>query len=219
MMIPTPKRPAHFELTVSAACVRSTDERFTMDDLSLGDHYRPLDACFRRADGGIVRRAYKKGERRNTARTLPRIACQVFERALRTLPPAERARFPVCRYTPESETIRGVFASTLDFRARCDASAHLDYRCGDGSLLVLYCQNLFSTILFLQECLRRFGAPGERFVLIYREREADGGGSTRTARAAHPRRTNPAAGLAPAAGRVFSPKELSVKLRRRIRIV
>ena len=36
-----------FELTISAESVVSTDERFTMDNLSLGDNYKPLGALFK----------------------------------------------------------------------------------------------------------------------------------------------------------------------------
>ena len=48
-----------FELTISAESIVSTDERFTMDNLSLGDNYKPLGACFRKADGEEIKRAYR----------------------------------------------------------------------------------------------------------------------------------------------------------------
>ena len=68
-----------FEITITAKEVVSTDERFTMDNLDLGDNYRPIDAYYVPANGDIVRRKYNKGERRNTNQTLPRLACQVYE--------------------------------------------------------------------------------------------------------------------------------------------
>lgn len=40
-----------FQLVISADGVTSTDERFTMDNLSLGDNYKPLGAIFRNANG------------------------------------------------------------------------------------------------------------------------------------------------------------------------
>lgn len=55
-----------FDLTISAESIVSTDERFTMDNLSLGDNYKPLGACFRKADGEEIKRAYSKGEKRNS---------------------------------------------------------------------------------------------------------------------------------------------------------
>ncbi len=67
-----------FELTITADYVTSTDERFTMNNISLGDNYKPLNAYFQKADGEIVNRKYSKGERRNSNQTMPRIACQVF---------------------------------------------------------------------------------------------------------------------------------------------
>ena len=36
----------------------------------------------------------------------------------------------------------------------------------------MYCWNIFSTIIFVQECLKRFGEQGDQFILIYREKEA-----------------------------------------------
>ena len=79
------KRQEKFELFITAESVESTDERFTMDNLWLGDNYKPLDACFKRANGDVIKRAYSKGERRNSNQTLPRIACQVFEKQLAAL--------------------------------------------------------------------------------------------------------------------------------------
>lgn len=37
------KKQEKFELSITAESVESTDERFTMDNLSLGDNYRTLD--------------------------------------------------------------------------------------------------------------------------------------------------------------------------------
>ena len=67
-----------FELSITAESVESTDERFTMDNLSLGDNYKPLDACFKRANGDVIKRALSKGEKKISNQTMPRIACQVF---------------------------------------------------------------------------------------------------------------------------------------------
>ena len=59
-----------FELTITADSVTSTDDRFTMDNLSMGDNYKPLDAYFRNAADEIVRRTYSKGERRKKTNKL-----------------------------------------------------------------------------------------------------------------------------------------------------
>lgn len=62
------KQQEKFELSITAESVESTDERFTMDDLNLGDNYRPLDACFKKANGDVIKRvhnAYNKNEKKN----------------------------------------------------------------------------------------------------------------------------------------------------------
>ena len=56
-----------YELRITADNVTSSDERFTMNDLGLGDHYKPLDTYFEKATGEIIKRDYFKGERRNFA--------------------------------------------------------------------------------------------------------------------------------------------------------
>ena len=93
-----------YELRITADSVSSTDGRFTMDNLSLGDYYKPLSAYFQKADGEIIKRTYGKGERRNSNQTMPRIACQVFERQIAGMTVEDKERFPVCKYNPSSET-------------------------------------------------------------------------------------------------------------------
>ncbi len=160
-----------FELTISAESVVSTDERFTMDNLSLGDNYKPLGAFFRKADGKIVNRNYSKGERRNTNMTLPRIACQVFEKQLAALSIESKESFPICKYKPSSEMICGIYASVEEYREHRKTIEYLVYSYGNGRQFVFYSWNVFSTIIFVQECLRRFGEPGDQMVLNYREKD------------------------------------------------
>ena len=45
------------------------------------------------------------------------------------------------------------------------------YHREDDRYFVFYCWNIFSTIAFIQECLKRFGKPGDKMVLIYRDKE------------------------------------------------
>ncbi|MBQ8161914.1 MAG: ATPase, partial [Clostridia bacterium] len=163
-------RQEKFELTISADSVVSTDPRFTMDNLSLGDHYKPLGAFLRRAGGEEIRRAYNRGERRNSNQTMPRIACQVFEKQLSAMPVESKESFPICRYTPGSDLICGIYASVDEFRAHRRTIEYLVYSYDGGRQFVFYCWNVFSTILFVQECLKRFGEPGDQMVLIYREK-------------------------------------------------
>lgn len=165
------KQQEKFVLSITAKSVESTDERFTMDNLSLGDNYKPLDAYFQKANGDIIRRSYSKGERRNSNQTLPRIACQVFEKQLATLSVEDKENFPICKYNPNSDTIRGIFASVDDFRKHRNTIEYLTYSYGNGRQFVIYCWNIFSTIIFVQECLKRFGEPGDQFILTYREKD------------------------------------------------
>ena len=160
-----------FELTISAESVVSTDERFTMDDLSLGDNYKPLNAIFRKASGEEIHRNYSKGERRSSNQTLPRIACQVFEKQLAEMSFESKESFPVCKYNPSSETIRGIYPSVEEYRKHRKSIEYLTYTCDNGRQFVFYCWNIFSTIKFVQECLKRFGEPGDKMILTYREKD------------------------------------------------
>lgn len=160
-----------FELSITAESIASTDERFTMDNLNLGDNYKPLDAYFKRVNGDVIKRAYSKGERRNSNQTLPRIACQVFEKQLAALSVDEKENFPVCKYNPDSDVIRGIYASVDDFKKHRNTIEYLTYSYDNGRQFVIYCWNIFSTIIFIQECLKRFGEPGDQFILTYREKD------------------------------------------------
>lgn len=160
-----------FEITITADGVTSTDERFTMDNLSLGDNYKPLNAYLQKADGEVIKRTYSKGERRNSNQTMPRIACQVFEKQIASLSVEGRESFPVCKYNPSSETICGIYTSVEEFRQHRKTIEYLTYNYDNGRQFVLYCWNAFSTIIFVQECLKRFGEPGDKMILTYREKD------------------------------------------------
>ena len=165
------KQQEKFSLTITADNVKSTDERFTMDNLSLGDNYKPLDAYFEKADGTVVKRSYGKGERRITNQTMPRIACQIFEKQISALSVEDKENFPICRYNPDSELICGIYSGVDEYRKHRNTIEYLTYGCDNGRQFVIYCWNIFSTIVFVQECLKRFGEPGGQFVLIYREKD------------------------------------------------
>lgn len=159
-----------FELTISAESMVSTDIRFTMDNLYFGDNYRPIDTYFIKADGEIIRRKYNKGERRNTNQTLPRLAFQIFESQINNLSDLDMKSFPICRYTPEAETICGIFKTVEEFLKYKNSMEHLTYRRENGPQYVIYAWNLFSTLYFVQECLKRFGSKDDKFVLVYRDK-------------------------------------------------
>lgn len=166
------KQQEKFELTISADDITSTDKRFSMYDLTFGDYYCPLDAYFQKANGDIIKRAYLKGEKRISNQTLPRIACQVFEKQLISLSVEDKENFPVCRYFKDSDTIRGIFASVDEFKNnKMNSLEYLKYTYDNGRQFVFYSWNIFSTLIFVQECLKRFGEKGDKFTLIYREKD------------------------------------------------
>ena len=160
-----------YELIITADNVTSTDERFTMENLGLGDGYMPLDAYYQKVDGEIVRRKYNKGERRNTNQTMPRIACQIFEKQLVNLSDHEKENFPVCQYRPDTDIVRGIFPNVDEFKKYKNSIEYLTYTSDNGVRMVIYSWNIFSTIIFCQECLKRYAEPGDKFVLSYREKD------------------------------------------------
>lgn len=165
------KQQEKYELSVTADGVESTDERFTMDNLSLGDNYKPLDVYFKQANGDVIRRSYSKGERRNSNQTMPRIAFQIFEKQISAMSIEDKESFPVCKYNPNSELICGIYSSVDEFRKHRNTIEYLTYGYDSGRQFVIYCWNIFSTIIFVQECLKRFGEQGDQFILTYREKD------------------------------------------------
>ena len=161
-----------YEITITSESVTSTDDSFTMDNISAGDVFKPLDASFVSADGTVIKRKYGKGERRNTNQTLPRIAFQIYEKQIAALPVEEKEQFQICQYAPDKEMIRGIYYS------KDEAKAHnihpfntMSYDYDGGRQFVIYSWNIFTTLRFVQECLTRFGNPGDSFKLVYREKE------------------------------------------------
>lgn len=160
-----------FVLTITADNAVSTDERFDINNLSLGDNYKTLDVKFEKPNGDIITRKYNKGERKNSNQTMPRLALQIFEQQIINLSEEEKETFPICRYTPDSDLRYGIYRSVEDFKKYRNTIEYLKYFYDDDKLLVIYCWNLFSTLNFVQECLKRFGEPGDKFVLTYREKD------------------------------------------------
>ena len=160
-----------FVLTITADNAVSTDERFDINNLSLGDNYKTLDVKFEKLNGDIITRKYNKGERKNSNQTMPRLALQIFEQQIINLSEEEKETFPICRYTPDSDLRYGIYRSVEDFKTYRNTIEYLKYFYDDDKLLVIYCWNLFSTLNFVQECLKRFGEPGDKFILTYREKD------------------------------------------------
>ncbi len=162
-----------FKLIITANQVISTDESFQMDNLSLGDNYKPLDAYFKKENGEIIRRDYNKNERKISNQTLPKIAFQIYEKQFISLSVEEKRNFPVCQYNPNSELIRGIFSSEEEFKKYRNSLEFLKYTYENDKKFIIYYWNIFSPILFLQECLKRFGNIGDSFILIYRKKNKE----------------------------------------------
>ena len=137
MDTPVEKEQKIFKLTIMADSVDSTDQRFDMDDLGLGDNYRPLGAIFQRADGKEVTRAYRKGERRNSNQTLPRLACQVFEKQIAGLTVEDKENFPICQYNPNDKMRRGIYSSVEEYRKHYNSMGCVVYKYDNGRLFVI----------------------------------------------------------------------------------
>lgn len=159
-----------YELTITADEVVSTDERFTMDNLSLGDNYKPIDAYFQSAEGEIIKRKRNKSENRISNQTLPRLACQVFETQIDSLSTTDKESFPVCQYTPKNEVICGIYPSEAEYKKYRNTMEMMVYKRENGPRFVLYSWNVFSTLVFVKECLKRFGNPGDKFIFVYRDK-------------------------------------------------
>ena len=163
-----------YELVITAESITSTDDRFTMANLGLGGSYKPVDIYFENFEGKVIRRKRNKNERKSSNRTMPRLAFQIFEREITNLTLEEKENFPVCQYTSTSEIIRGIFPSVEAYQAQRNTMEYLIYWHGNGQQFVIYYWSLFSPILFIQECLKRFGKKGDKFVLTYCEDDKKG---------------------------------------------
>lgn len=162
-----------YELTITADNLISTDTRFDEDNLNLGDNYEPIDAYFVFANNEKIYRQRNKGEMRISNQTLPRLACQIFERQIFDLSDLDKKEFPVCKYSPNHTLIRGIFQNKEAYREYKKSMEFLIYRREGGPQFVIYSWNIFSTLVFVQECLKRFGKPDDKFILIYREKSKD----------------------------------------------
>lgn len=157
-----------YRLEIRADGFSCDDPEFSVEDVWHGDTKTPVDVYFEDSDGNRNYRNHRKRERRMTNQTLPRLAFQVFESKIFELSDDEMAEFPICQYG-ENPVIQGIFRSEQDFRTGVrNTMEFMSYVTHDGRERYIYCWNIFTTLLFVQECLKRFGDAGDRFVLHYR---------------------------------------------------
>ena len=162
-----------YELTITADNIISTDTRFNINNLNLGDNYEPIDAYYVTSDNEKIYRQRNKGEMRISNQTLPRLAFQIFEERINELSDLEKKEFPVCKYSPKQSLIRGIFPNKEAYRNYKKSMEFLIYRRDGGPQFVIYSWNIFSTLVFVQECLKRFGKHDDKFILIYREKSKE----------------------------------------------
>ena len=67
--------------------------------------------------------------------------------------------------------IKGIYTSVDEYKKHRNSLEYLTYSYDNGRQFVIYSWNIFSTIIFVQECLKRFGEPGDQFILTYREKD------------------------------------------------
>ncbi len=160
-----------YVLTITADDVKSTDDSFSMDNLR-NNKFKPIDVYMLGANGEKIRR--KDPDISN--RTLIRLACEQFEKRIFSLSDKEMETFPVCQYSPKEEMIKGIYKSEEDYKRsvgkeNVDTWKYIVYKCKDtGESFYIHSYEIFSSIIFVKECLKRFGEPGEQFVLIYRDK-------------------------------------------------
>lgn len=155
-----------YELRITAEGVTSSDKNFSLDNLSIGDKYVQIGTYFETAEGEKISRDRETGEKKNSNQTMPRLACQLYEEQLSALSDEEKANFPVYKPT-NGHLITGIFSSVKEIKKARKSAEFLKYKRKNGQLFVIYSWNVFSTVIFVQECLKRFGNPGDSFVLKY----------------------------------------------------
>lgn len=153
-------------MRITAEGVTSSDKNFSLDNLSIGDKYVQIGTYFETAEGEKISRDRETGEKKNSNQTMPRLACQLYEEQLSALSDEEKANFPVYKPT-NGHLITGIFSSVKEIKKARKSAEFLKYKRKNGQLFVIYSWNVFSTVIFVQECLKRFGNPGDSFVLKY----------------------------------------------------
>jgi 5-methylcytosine-specific restriction protein B len=165
------KKQEKYELIITANDVTSSDDRFTMNNLALGDNYKPLDVYFNKNSGEKIKRKYSKGEKKISNQTMPKLAFQIFEKQIKELSQDEKKSFPICQYTLNSEIYRGIYTSLEELKEYRKSFGYINYSYDGEKQFFIGYWNIFSTIMFVQECLKRFGQEGDKFVLVYHEEE------------------------------------------------
>ncbi|EMC20760.1 TPA: AAA family ATPase [Streptococcus mutans] len=159
----------NYQLIITNDSFQSTNSTFNINNLSMGDLFKPVNVYFQSKTGEKIQRQYNKNERKNSNQTLPRLTFQIYEKEIERLTKEERLNFPTCQYTPDSDIIKGIFDSIQEIKEHRNSIEFLEYK-SNKNYFVIYCWNIFSTLMFVQECLKRFGNEGDQFILKYKEK-------------------------------------------------
>ncbi len=159
-----------YTLTITKENMQSTDDLFHATDRYYGTNFKVVDVYLERKDGEQIRYRKTANEQLLCTYTLPRLACQLFEEQLAKLSATEKLHFPISLQGSE-EINKGLFESFEEYEKQPYSQSYVraSYSSNTGRLFVLRSEKLFFTTLFAQECLKRFGEEGDRFILIYKK--------------------------------------------------
>lgn len=156
-------------LTISAE--NPKDKSFYNTELKNGSKYKLIDVYFKPSDSDKeIRWTPGKGEQKINSQTLPRLAFQIFESQITAMSIDERKKFPSYR-TISGKPKYGIYLNEEYKSKYKDTSGLITYSCHNGQQFTMYYENIFSNIIFVQECLKRFGKEGDQFVLIYQKKD------------------------------------------------
>ncbi len=178
----TVRAPKKYELTITADSITSTEHPGIKEEelwekvLSHGKKYKTPsgEECIYYITEGAnpVYRNTVFDESTSSSKTLPRLACQVFETQLSELDDEEREYLPV-NQQPGSEPNRGLYTSVAEYKAKTGLSTPpmtYDFAVGERQFAMRYSSDIFFYIAFAKECLKRWDKRG-KFVLTYLKKD------------------------------------------------
>lgn len=148
------------------------DETKTEEYLSSKDNYNHSDVYLVENHSNEVQR-YKENERvvKSTNTTLVRLAFQTYEDDLLILSEEERLNFPVFQQS-SSKVIRGICTSEEEFEDihKDSPGGIIKYTTKNNTKLLIPYYRTFHSVIFVQECLKRFGSEGDTFVFKFSQK-------------------------------------------------
>lgn len=161
-----------YTLTITKDSIESTQGWSYIEMINFKMGCEPIKVYFRNGKGEIIHRKLEKNERHISNKTLPLLAFQVYERQIALLSEEERENFPTA-IDSNGKKMFGIYPNENLYRKKTGNTnyGYVDYTRTNESKFYIYSSSIFSTIPFIQECLKRFGNDGDEFVLIYRRKE------------------------------------------------